>query len=550
MKPIYIGGIVFVMVILIIAVISFRSDDDTIVQEGDEVTQQEPVTQQEKVQDMMQQQTNTGGVGAAGAEVEEEEEDEEPPAEEPPAAKEEIPEDEPDLDPKNVKGLVGHYTADSFDERANVWKDVSGNDNHADEIKGEPEVVEEGGIKFLLGGASSGVRFPTSVLTNGRRYTMIAVTKVNSKMGGGRVFDGYGNGANYLSGYHWSWPYGQRATNQPAGFGGAHRTGSWWIAHNDQKITDENVDNWILTTDQKHSFRLNGIQRSGLIRPVAVAPNQMTINYGDYTKEEGPWWQRQNPEWSAAEILFFNKELDLETTRKIETHLMKKYKIRREMRPRVNVLNSWNLEKGQWNQTIDDCTGGSSCAEQFQALDRLGVDCGEEGTISRVNLHRHGRNMEETGGNGRIWYESTCINGLNPGRTEKKTTYVNIKDESTTASKYKKFDIKCREGGISGFKWDKSNDGSRMRMQYTCSNTPVNDQSCRKIKAMRYGLEVHKNYKSTRNNERKPDLGPLTALDTQALDCGNGQVLTAMEYGEEEDGSVRYSGTCCNIRDE
>jgi hypothetical protein len=546
MKPALIGGVIFVMVILIIAVISFRSDE----QKGGEVTQQEPVTQQEKVQDMMQQQANTGGVGVAGAGAEvEEEEDEEPPAEEPPAAKEEIPEDEPELDPKNVKGLVGHYTAESFDERANVWKDVSGNDNHADEIKGEPEVVEEGGIKFLLGGASSGVRFPTSVLTNGRRYTMIAVSKINSKMGGGRLFDGYGNGANYVSGYHWSWPYGQRATNQPAGFGGAHRTGSWWIAHNDQKITDENVDNWILTTDQKHSFRLNGIQRSGLIRPVAVAPNQMTINYGDYTKEEGLWWQRQNPEWSVAEILFFNKELDLETTRKIETHLMKKYKIRREMRPRVNVLNSWNLEKGQMNQTIDDCTGGSTCAKQFRALDRLGVDCGEEGTISRVNLHRHGRNIEKTGGNGRIWYESTCINGLNPGRTSKKTAYVNIADETPMDSKYKKFDMTCRQGGLSNFEWEKSNDGSRMRIKYGCSNTPVNENSCREIKAMRYGLEVNQNYKSTRNNERNPNLGPLTALDTQALDCGNGQVLTSVQYAEENN-LVRLKGMCCNLQDE
>jgi type IV secretory pathway VirB10-like protein len=186
MKPALIGGIIFVMVILIIAVISFRSEDDAqpVVQE-EAAAEEEPVTQEEQAKAM----TEPTSPVEEGAEEEKKEEEAAPPP-----AVEEVAADEPDTDPTKVKGLVGHYTADSFDERANVWKDKSGNGNDADEVKGEPEVVEENGVKFLLGGSTSGVRFPSAVLTNGRKYTMIAVTKINSTSGGGgRLFDGYGN---------------------------------------------------------------------------------------------------------------------------------------------------------------------------------------------------------------------------------------------------------------------------------------------------------------------------------------------------------------------
>lgn len=537
MKPALIGGVIFVMVILIIAVISFRSDDTKPVEETAPKQQEEPVTQEEKAQAM------TEPTVPVAAEEEEEEKKEEPA---PPVATEVVSEDEPDVDPTKVKGLVGHYTADSFDERANVWKDTSGAGNDADEVKGEPEVVEEDGVKFVLGGATSGVRFPSAVLTNGRKYTMIAVTKINSTAGGGgRLFDGYGNRANYVSGFHWR---DSRSKNPRTG--GAHRSGTSWISHNDINITEDNVDDWILTVDQKHSFRWNGIQRSGHTRPVAVAPNQMSINHGDYTKSEGHLWQTQNPEWSAAEVLFFNKELDLTTIRKIEAHLMKKYKIKRSMRPRLGVRNMWKWEKGGINKTWDDCSGGSTCADQFRALDGVGADCGEEGAMSHLFLHRHGRaNPDLPGGNGRIWYDTACIAGLQPGRTSKKTAYVNIADDTPMDSKYKKFDMTCRQGGLSNFEWEKSNDGSRMRIKYGCSNTPVNENSCREIQANRYGVDSRLNSKSTRNNERNPNLGPLTALDLQRLDCGNGQVLTSVQYAEENN-LVRLKGMCCNLQDE
>lgn len=106
-----------------------------------------PETGEEKAEQMMAQE----GGGGTGVEVEDldEEGDE---AEDEAEAVEEVPEDEPDIDPKSIKSLVGYYTGESWDEDNNVWKDISGKNNHATEILGTPEVIEEDGMKYVLGG--------------------------------------------------------------------------------------------------------------------------------------------------------------------------------------------------------------------------------------------------------------------------------------------------------------------------------------------------------------------------------------------------------------
>ena len=544
MNPVAIGAVIFVMVILIVAVISFRSPDDaTSAGPQEELV---PQTKAEKMEVMLKEGGENGAAGE-GAEL-----DESAKQEAEPAAEKEISAKEPDVDPKKVPGLVGHYTAESFDERENVWKDISGKNNHAEEVRGEPEVVEENGVKFLMGSPESGIRFPTAVMTNGRKYTFIAIAKYNSVTGGGRIFDGYGNGANYLAGYHWRWPWSAQPRGNTGGFGGAHRSGTGWISHHEGTATDDNVDNWVLTVDQKLSFRMDGVQRSGRTLPVALVPQQMTINYGDSTQDKGPWWATQNPEWSVAEVLFYDKELDKDTIRKLEVYLMKKYKIKQQMRPNVNTLNSYTWEKTQngWWQTVQDCTGGSSCKEQFGVLNQTGPDCGDEGALSRVNLHTHNRNHGTHGGNGALWWESTCTQKLKPGVSNKTNNYVSISDEKPVSEKLTGLlGMQCRDGALSAFNFEESKDGSRMRTNYSCSSAPVNNSSCTEIVAQRYGLDIHGGYKAKRNNERDPNKGPFTAIDTQQLDCGNGKVLTEIKY-DEENGKVRLKGKCCNLEDE
>jgi hypothetical protein len=109
--------------------------------------------------------------------------------------------------------------------------------------------------------------------------------------------------------------------------------------------------------------------------------------------------------------------------------------------------------------------------------------------------------------------------------------------------------MKCRDGALNAFEFENSKDGSRMRTNYSCSSARVNENSCTNIQAQRYGVDIHTNYKAKRNNERNPNKGPFTALDTQALDCGTGRVLTEIRYAEDNN-LTRLEGTCCNLEDE
>jgi len=238
--------------------------------------------------------------------------------------------------------------------------------------------------------------------------------------------------------------------------------------------------------------------------------------------------------------------------------LMKKYKIPRRKRVIVHQLNSLRWEKGTnaWAQTWDDCSGGGTCADQFKALDKIGFSCGDEGAANFMTFHRHHRDHAETGGNGRFWYYSTCTQGLLPGVKEKKTDTINVSDSSGMADKFRKLDMSCRNNPIASAQWENVG-GDRMRINYTCSNSPVNKQSCEQITAKAGGTpEIHptwgsaNDYQNVRNNERDPNKGPITALDLQWLDCGHNKVLTEVKYGENEEGMMRLKGMCCALEDE
>jgi len=547
MSTAIIGGVVVVVILLVVLYLFMGGDAD-----GPTVQVDAPVTAEEQTDEMLNQGSQGAGTGV------EIEADEEMQQEEPEAVEEEVSEDEPDIDPKSIKSLVGQYTGDSFDEENNVWKDTSGKKNDADEILGYPEVIEDdNGLKYVLGGPEKGVRFPMAVMTTGKKYTMLAVVKYNADDSGGRMFDGYGNGANYVGG-HWSWPWAAKPGPQSRNsMSGAHRSGTEWISHNGH--TTHKADEWVLVTDQKLSYRVNGIQRSGLIKDEAIVPSQISINYGDYTNgvHKQHWWGQQTPDWSAGEVLFFDEVLDKDTIRKLETYLMKKWKIRRSVREHVGMLNSYRWEKGawQWGAVFDDCNGAGSCSDQFKAMDKIGFDCGDDGAATFMTFHRHHRD-HPNGGNGRFWYYSNCTQGLLPGVREKKTDTINTSDSSSMADKFRKLDVSCRTGGISKMQWENVG-GDRMRINYNCSNAPINKQSCTEITARASGTdEIHKGwgsaneYKNVRNNERDPNKGPITALDLQWLDCGRNKVLTDVKYGENDQGMMRLKGTCCALEDE
>lgn len=536
MSAALIGGGVFLLIILVVVAYMMMSGKDTAGGPTPEVVV--PQTEEEKVAASAEGGMPEGAEAGGDDEAQPVGEDEGDAAAEK-VVEEEVDEDEPDVKPTDIPGLVGYFTADSFDERENVWKDKSGKNNHAEEVKGEPEIVDEDGMKWLRGGKDSGIRFPTACMTRGRKFTLVHVARYDGQ-NGGRIFDGLDCQANFVSGYHWSW-WG-RPRDQA--YGGSHRSGTGWIAH-PYIIPEDQREMFNVTVEWKHKARYNGLQRSGKVVGSAVTPQQMTINWGCATTSPNG----QQTDWAVAEVMFFNTELDLETTKKLETYLFKKYKRPRLIRSYVDPWNMWKLETGNWWKPFKDCSG-ANCADQYRAWDRMGGECGEEGAINRTHMHRHHRNHPK-GGNGAYWWWNSCISGLeNQSGVEKKTSYVNIADSSSNSEKLKALtEMNCRDTGIAAYEWELSNDRSRMRLKYTCNGTPVEEDSCREIQANRHGLDIHTGHRNGLNNARLHQKGPMSAMETQDLDCGPNQVLTKVEYEEDDKGGVRMKGKCCSLQD-
>jgi len=175
--------------------------------------------------------------------------------------------------PKDVDGLVGHYTADSWNKKENRWDDVSGKGNHVTEIKGTFDVDDDDGVKFVFGDRNAGCKFPTSVFTKGRKYTFFHVARYGSESNRGRIFDG--TDSNTLSGF-WAGRQGLAHKQASSGFG--------WITHS--YGAHRGPARWIVSSDQKQLYRANGIQRSQG-QPTLVktqhTPRQMTLNFGQFT---------------------------------------------------------------------------------------------------------------------------------------------------------------------------------------------------------------------------------------------------------------------------
>ena len=182
-----------------------------------------------------------------------------------------IEKEAPTAKPKDIDGLVGHYTAESWNKKANEWKDVSGKNNHVTEIKGIFDVDDDDGIKYVFGDKNAGCKFPTKVYTKGRKYTMFHVADYSSEQNRGRIFDG--TDGNVLSGF-WA---GRKGVKHA----GASRAHGWLTHYNAPKR-----EGWVISSDQKHLFRANGVQVSQGKETVSKRQHgakQMTLNFGQFT---------------------------------------------------------------------------------------------------------------------------------------------------------------------------------------------------------------------------------------------------------------------------
>lgn len=449
----------------------------------------------------------------------------------------EVTDSDPMLQPKDVEGLVGHFTGESWSEDQNVWKDLSGKGNDITDVIGTPLVFDaddNAKQKYVYGGKSDGFRVPQECLTRGKKYTFIHVARYGStnKADQHRIFDGVD--ANNLSGFH----------NQHVGM--AHRDGSgaighWWWGGEDNYMQHfyglghDEPAKFLVSVDQKQKYRVDGMTRTGHSGGREIVTSQMTVNYGQ--AKQGNWGGHgELSVWNIGEMMFFNRELSEDEIFKLENYLFKRWDIPRKV----------YVSHGQWPHNNWMREDGWSNDRPWGGMNNTGVACGSDGvmTFYRSGHRHHYFNAQENKWLPNMhWYpEGACINNVHDGQDqnlqEKKGPIVNIRDTNTTdRQKYQKLlDIDCKNKGINSYRFEKVGDDN-MRLIYKCHNQPTVKQSC-----------VDANvYDHNRGDKTSQDL--YEAIDLIDAQC-NGKALTKIQAYDREDGKMSLKGRCCALEDQ
>ena len=395
---------------------------------------------------------------------------------------------------KDIAGCTFHGTAESYDAKKRVWKDLSAAKNDVTRVEGEIEIDSDDSSnnqKFMFGSTDTFMEFPQAVMTTGRKYTLFHVAKYNGSTKG-RIFAGTNHA--FVSGF----------TNGYTGT--AHRNGEGWIAHWDGQKSER----FRIHTDQKHVLRRDGLRRAGGGFTSALIPSKLVIN------------PRNSPsDWAIAEVIVYNKELSLAECKKVEAYLMRKYNVPRQVRAGVHMLN----KNRQYQK------GGSGWS-----FDKMAHSCGDEGVLyyNRMNRHKSGDTFKNVRN-----FDTACIQGLDGGVTQKQTSYV--EKSNPWYKTFKKLGIDCGDKGISGVKYKESADKKRLRAEYACHNQALNAESCEVKTAKIRPLDS--------DNTGSSVGGDITqSLHNVPLNCGPNQAMTSMSL-DGDNSELTMSYKCCNLAD-
>jgi len=195
---------------------------------------------------------------------------------------------------KEIPGLMAWYAADSWNGR--VWKDKSGNDYNASEVRGS--IYTDKNKQYLYGGTEDGITFPPGILPN--TYTLFHVAGHIPGSPFGRIFDGVDS--NWLSGFH--------STRSGSAYHGK------WITNEKRPPVAYSSTDVLISTDQKNLYRANGITMTD--------PNEkngtntrLSINNGKY--------KTQSSKWRVFEVIVYDRELTTAEIEKVEDYLRVKY---------------------------------------------------------------------------------------------------------------------------------------------------------------------------------------------------------------------------------
>ena len=240
------------------------------------------------------------------------------------------------LDPFLSNTCVGLYDTDSVDTTAMLWRDKSGNSNHAT-LVGSVSLQNFSGfgstttVRTLAGGLSDGVIFPAAILP--QTFTLITVARYagSNKR---RIFDGIG--PNWLSGF---W----------AGYYMTAWHGNGWLTDN----VNAGTNNWLLSVDTNNNYYANGTNMT-MRYNVSTDSARLSINQGNY-KAGTPY--AETSEWNVAYVAVFNRKLNDTERIYIENQLAVKFGLTVAQPVRRNLKQFNSL--GRANTYIKDPCMGS-----------------------------------------------------------------------------------------------------------------------------------------------------------------------------------------------
>lgn len=208
------------------------------------------------------------------------------------------------------------------------WYDSSGNNRHITTYRGNPilKYFEKGSkgttgtnyFNIIYGDTNSGYKLPFRL---NFEYTFCYVARYvgdkNNTTYNRRIFDSSaGTGQNTLWGFH---------SNHS---GKSHNYKSGW--HTTTHKQHSETDYWMIGVETQNTSRYNGqdctnyYEYKGSNYPLKYSDynTQLTINYGYYTGES---YSTETSNWEIAELIFYDKELNLDEKISVEKYLAEKY---------------------------------------------------------------------------------------------------------------------------------------------------------------------------------------------------------------------------------
>ena len=199
--------------------------------------------------------------------------------------------------------------ASDYDATNKIWRDSSGNSRNVTRVTGNPTLVTTTGngssksFQTIAGGTADKFYFDNDPIST--NWTVFALSRYSGASNRGRIISGnYSAGASQDSNANWlfgQWD-GQAAV--------AHYNG--WVSSSSTPA-GLNLTNWVMSTAYPSNYRYNGIVRGTSGGTAELPP--LGINS----------WTGEQSDYQVAEVIIFNRTLNLTEIRQIEDYFAERY---------------------------------------------------------------------------------------------------------------------------------------------------------------------------------------------------------------------------------